>query len=129
MIAVRRLPLLLLVIALSCQTADLRTIDDRLYFGRSIPAGGFVSEAQWEEFVRTVITPRFPEGLTIFQTRGQWLDPRGAIVREDGYVVEVNHPRSAKTEAAIEEIAREYKRRFGQDAVLRISTPSEFRLY
>ncbi|HUJ13680.1 MAG TPA: DUF3574 domain-containing protein [Thermoanaerobaculia bacterium] len=124
----RRSALLLIVLALACQTANLQ-IDDRLYFGRNIPAGGVVSDAQWDDFVRTVITPRFPQGLTIFQTKGQWLDPRGNLVREDTYIVELNHPRSAATEAAIEAIAQEYKRRFGQDAVLRISSPAQLRLY
>ncbi|HJT17887.1 MAG TPA: DUF3574 domain-containing protein [Thermoanaerobaculia bacterium] len=120
--------LLLVVVVLSCQTANVN-IDDRLYFGRNIPAGGVVSDAQWENFVRTVITPRFPAGFSIFQDKGQWLDPRGNLVREDGFVVEVNHARSAASEKAIEEIATEYKRQFGQDAVLRVSSPAQLRFY
>jgi len=129
MVAMRRIALLLLVVVtLSCQTADLQ-VHDRLYFGRNIPAGGVVSDAQWDEFVRTVITPRFPDGFTVFQTKGQWRDPHGTIVREDGFVFEVHHPRSAETEAAIETIAREYKKQFGQDAVLRVTSPSRVRFY
>ena len=123
-----RAALLITLVALACQTANVQ-IDDRLYFGRNIPAGGVVTDAQWDDFVRTVITPRFPQGLTVFQGKGQWLDPRGALVREDTYVVEVNHPPSDATEAAIQAIALEYKRRFGQDAVLRISSNSQLRFY
>jgi hypothetical protein len=122
----RALPVIAFL-AFSC--ASNMQLDDRLFFGRNIPAGGVVSEAQWDEFVRTVITPRFPQGLTIYQDKGQWRDPRGEIVREDGYVVEVNHERSEATETAIQEIAQEYKRRFGQDAVLRITTLSKLRFY
>src|SRR5262245_20410541 len=36
-----------------------------LYFGRSIPGGGQVSDNEWEKFLADVVTPRFPDGFTI----------------------------------------------------------------
>ena len=102
---------------------------DRLYFGREIPAGGTVSEEQWTAFLGDVVTPRLPDGFTVWRAQGQWLDPRGTIVQESVFVLEVFHPGNADTEAAIHAIATEYKRRFGQDAVLRVSVPVQIRFY
>ena len=120
---------LLIALTLSaCQTAPA-ILSDRLFFGRNIPAGGTVSDAQWNEFLRTVVTPRFPKGLTIFQGNGQWLDPRGDVVREAVFVIEVFHDRSPDAEASIAAIAAEYKKRFGQDAVLRVTSGSVIRFY
>ena len=120
---------LLIALTLSaCQTAPA-ILSDRLFFGRNIPAGGTVSDAQWNEFLRAVVTPRFPKGLTIFQGNGQWLDPRGDVVREPVFVIEVFHDRSAAAEASIAAIAAAYKKRFGQDAVLRVTSGSVIRFY
>ena len=52
-------------------------VADRLFFGRAIPGGGLVSEAEWTAFLANVVTPRFPDGLTVCPTEGQWTDPRG----------------------------------------------------
>ena len=120
---------LLLAIALSACNTAAPFVADRLFFGRNIPAGGTVSDAQWEEFVRDAVTPRFPKGLTVWQGKGQWLDPRGNVVHEDVYVVEILHGPSAADEAAMAAMAAEYKKRFGQDAVLRVTSRSEMRFY
>lgn len=95
---------------------------DRLYFGRSIPSGGTVSEADWHTFLAEIVTPRFPEGLTLWHTEGQWRDPKGVIWKEDGFVLELTHPVGAAAEKWVHEIMREYIRRFKQEAVLRIQT-------
>lgn len=102
---------------------------DRLFFGQTIPGGGTVSAADWQQFVATVITPRFPQGLTIVQGNGQWLDSHGVIEHETMYIVEVEHEKSDAIDAAIAAIAAEYKKRFAQDAVLRITEPVTMRFY
>jgi len=104
-------------------------VADRLFFGRDIPAGGMVSDVDWAQFLATVITPKFPNGLTIFQANGQWLDPRGNLVREPVFVVEVFHEKSDAIDASIAAIAAEYKKRFGQDAVLRATSGSQIVFY
>ena len=42
-----------------------------LFFGRSLPDGGEVSDAAWLGFVDEEVTPRFPDGLTILDAVGQ----------------------------------------------------------
>ena len=104
-------------------------VADRLFFGRAIPAGGVVSDAELEKFVDEVVTPRFPEGLTIWQGRGQWRDSAGLVVREEMFAIEVFHGGSATEEEAVSAIALEYKRRFGQEAVLRSTAAARVRFY
>ena len=93
---------------------------DRLWFGKAIPSGGEVTDQQWREFIDEVVTPRFPDGLTLYRAQGQWSDPRGNLVREQVLVLEVVHRAGAAADSAIQAIADEYKRRFRQDAVLHV---------
>ena len=91
---------------------------DRLYMGRSIPGGGTVSDADWKRFVDEYVTPRFPDGLTVFSAQGQWREGDGTIIAESTFVLEFIHAGGAAAERAVREIAAEYKRRFRQMAVL-----------
>jgi hypothetical protein len=114
-----RLAPLVLALALSACAHDL-WISDRLFFGRSIPGGGVVSDAEWSAFVAEVVTPRFPDGLTIYAAKGQWREADRKIVGEDVAVIEILHPASDAAERAIGEIQRAYRERFRQEAVMRV---------
>jgi hypothetical protein len=102
-------------------------IADRLYFGRSIPGGGTVSEEAWSAFLAEAVTPRFPDGLTVLRGEGQWRDSLGVVVRETSFVLELYHPASAEVDAALDEIAAEYRRRFRQESVMRVRAPADVR--
>jgi hypothetical protein len=105
------------------------TVADRLFFGRSIPGGGTVSDEEWAAFLRDVVTPRFPKGLSVWRADGQWLDERGTIEHEQAMVVEVIHAASDSADASLRAIADEYKRRFRQEAVLRVTAPVHVEFY
>jgi Protein of unknown function (DUF3574) len=124
----RGLLALLFVITTSCATTGGMVVD-RLFFGTNIPSGGQVSDDDWKAFVKDVVTPRFKDGLTVLEGDGQWLDPRGDVVREHVHIVEVAHKPGAEVDDAIQAIANEYKKRFKQDAVLRVTEPVTMRLY
>lgn len=115
--------------ALSTEPAVRTMVADRLIFGRSIPDDGLVSEEQWEAFLEDVVTPRFPEGLTVWRAEGQWSDPQGTLVEEPVMVIEIVHPASARADSAMAAIAGEYRRRFRQDAVLRVTTDARVHLF
>ncbi len=54
-----------------------------LMFGRKIGDRIAVTETKWSRFVDREITPRFPDGLSVVDARGQWRDAmRKTIVRE-----------------------------------------------
>lgn len=119
----RRFVLAVLFALCACHSAA-PFVADRLFFGRNIPTGGTVSESQWVAFVRDVVTPRFPNGLTIFAAKGEW---RGGA--EDVYVVEIVHVPTPPDEEKIAQIAGEYKKRFAQETVLRVTSGARMRLY
>jgi hypothetical protein len=109
--------------------AGATMVADRLFLGRQVPGGGAVSDAEWTAFLAEVVTPRFPEGLTVWRAEGQWQDERGVTVREPVMVLEVLHPSSAGADAAIVQIAEEYRRRFRQEAVLRVTEEARVRVF
>jgi hypothetical protein len=104
------------------ETTTEKFIRTELYFGRNIPAGRTVSELDWQKFVDEVVTPRFPDGLTVLDADGQWRGKDGSTVREESKVIVLLYPRRQRkaVNAKIEEIRSEYKKRFAQEAVMRI---------
>ena len=55
-------------------------VRSELYFGVGEESGpsaraqtDVISEAQWRAFLDREVTPRFPDGLTVFDAYGQWL--------------------------------------------------------
>jgi hypothetical protein len=92
---------------------------DTLYFGGAYP-DGVVTSAQWKDFVDSVVTPRFPEGLTVVEAAGQYRTAAGIIQHEPSWVLQLVHAEDAATEAAIREIRTAYRTQFKQEAVLRV---------
>jgi hypothetical protein len=97
---------------------------DQLFCGLSIPGGGEVSEEQWRAFVRDEVTPRFPDGLTVWRAEGQWRGKDGTLVREPVVIIEIVHRPDLRTDEEIFAIARAYKERFRQEAVMRVTVPA-----
>jgi Protein of unknown function (DUF3574) len=119
------LSLLLLTACASMQPQVVEAVvADRLFCGLSIPGGGSVSDDEWNAFMGEVVTPRFPDGLTVWRAEGQWRGRDGAIVREPVMIIEVLHPYDAIFDRKMEEIADEYRARFRQEAVLRVTMPA-----
>src|SRR3954452_19724471 len=53
-----------------------------LYFGRNISGDGTVTEAEFCRFLSDVVTPRFPDGLSVLDVAGQFRNSKGKIARE-----------------------------------------------
>jgi Protein of unknown function (DUF3574) len=102
---------------LPCGPAETRYAA-QLLFGQAIGTQGEVSEADWQDFLATAVTPAFPEGLTVTDTQGQWRDAAtGALVRERGKIVTLLVEDAVAARPRLEAIADAYKQRFHQDAV------------
>lgn len=95
---------------------------DTLYFGTA-HASGAVTAVQWRAFVDAAVTPRFPDGLTSWTAVGQWRGASGVIEREAAHVLQLLHAGGDAQNAAIASVMRDYRERFAQEAVLRVSTP------
>lgn len=102
-----------------CDAGDRPMIRDALYFGRNRPDGGGVREQDWQVFLDSVVTPRFPDGLTVTSATGQWRGASGKVESEASSVVTLLHAGDTDARGKVAEIAQEYKRRFQQEAVLR----------
>ncbi len=64
------------------------------------------------------MTPRFPDGLTVYETTGQWRDPASRrITREKSRVLRVLVPADTPVQARVDAVAGAYKRQFAQKSV------------
>ena len=102
-----------------CRTGEQVVIHDSLYLGLDTPKG-VVTADEFADFLKNAVTPRFPQGLTVWQASGQWRSKDGAIVQEASRILNLVHLDDESTEAAVLEIAAAYKSRFQQEAVLRV---------
>ncbi len=102
-----------------CADGATPAIDDILYFGLQRP-GGRIGDDEWRAFLRDVVTPRFPDGLSTWPVAGQWRASDGGVVREDSMALAIVHRDDAASDASIRFVADDYKRRFAQEAVLRV---------
>lgn len=94
---------------------------DELYFGLSKQQGQ-ITETEWQDFLENVITPRFTAGLTVLDAKGQYLNAAGILIREPTKLVILIHANGPKEQQFIQEIITEYKKRFDQESVLRVTS-------
>lgn len=96
-------------------------VEYRLFFGRST-ADGMVADADWDAFLASEVTSRFPEGLTVLDAYGQWRSSSGELLREHSKVVLIVAPPGGAAKEHARSIADAYKSRFDQESVLLVVT-------
>ena len=100
----------------AAQGAPMLVFD--LFFGRSIHDQGEVSDRAWDEFLDQIVTPNLPNGYTVFDAAGAWLNPgTGHTVHEHTKVLLVALPDDAGSAAAIARIRHAYEVQFHQTLV------------
>jgi hypothetical protein len=104
--------------ALQCGTARKPMAVAELLFGRNIGGRLGVTEAKWARFVDREITPRFPDGLSVIDVKGQWRDPeRKIIVREPSKLVMIILAGKPDDDERLQAIVEAYKKGFKQQSV------------
>lgn len=97
----------------------------QLFFGLSVPHRGPVTAKEWNSFLQKTVTPRFPDGFTVYDAYGQSLNPAtGSVGREKTKVVLVAIVDTAAARAKIAEVADEYRGAFHQRSVGILTNPS-----
>ena len=91
-----------------------------LFMGLDTQSGEVVAGPAWTAFLEDSVTPRFPDGLTVFDARGQWRNSEGLVLKERSKVLVILVPPGENGMRLTGEIADEYKRRFNQESVLRV---------
>ncbi len=124
------LPGLALVILIATACADIGAtpcpegsdlwVEYQLFMGRSNESGEVVDDAAWDAFLADAVTPRFPDGLTVLDARGQWRDSEGTIHKERSKLLVILAPPGDDGPLLIDEISDEYKSRFDQQSVLQV---------
>jgi hypothetical protein len=108
-------------------------VRSELYFGVGSEDGSSarvqtdaISEERWRAFLDAEVTPRFPDGLTVFDAYGQWLF-RGAAQpnRLRTKVLVILHEDSPRRRADIEAIRLAWKQATGHQSVLWSRQPAE----
>ncbi len=89
-----------------------------LFMGLNVPHRGPVTPKEWDRFLRQVVTPRFPDGFTVYDSYGQWLNSNTkAIVREKSKTIAIAVSDDAEAQAHIAEVADAYRAQFHQLSV------------
>jgi hypothetical protein len=89
-----------------------------LFFGRSEPGGGVVTDRQWLQFEDQVVVPELPNGFTVLDASGAWLSPAGhATAHEPTKMLLVSLPEAPGALAPVQRIRDAYQARFRQQLV------------
>ncbi len=115
----------LLFTVLACLGCTPTNQLNRFYFGMNKPTGGAVTEQEFNQFLQQEISSRFPKGLTLFETKGQWQDANGTVERENSRVVEIVCDDTPENRDKVAAIAAKYKVLFTQEAVMVIKSRPE----
>lgn len=91
-----------------------------LYFGRTMP-GGEVRDADWQKFLDSEVSSRFPHGFTVIDAQGQW-QGQGSILRERTKKLVLIVTGTNEDRAKVAAIRIAYRTRFQQESVLMYET-------
>ncbi len=102
----------------ACRADQKSSAVVEMMFGRKIGDRIAVTNGAWARFVDREITPRFPDGLSVVDAAGQWMDTeKKRVVREPSKIVTIVLRDSEKGQTEIDAIAEAYKKRFKQQSV------------
>ena len=89
-----------------------------LFFGRTIPGRNDLTEKEWQDFRDNTITANLPNGYTVLDASGAWMNPiTHKTISESSRVVVVALPESPGILTAINRIRVRYQVRFDQQVV------------
>jgi Protein of unknown function (DUF3574) len=104
--------------------AGLAFARTELFFGTAKREGA-VTPDEFNKFLEEVVTPLFPDGLTVTKVDGQFKGEDGVTIKEDAYVLVLMYPADGlkASGANIDLIRRIYMRQHQQESVLRADDP------
>jgi len=94
------------------------TLVVQLFFGQSIKNRGPVTQKEWNAFLKRTVTPRFPDGFTVYDAYGQWRDSETHhVTREKSKVIVIATADTAPVRANITDVSDAYRKLFHQQSV------------
>ncbi|SQK77390.1 Protein of uncharacterised function (DUF3574) [Tatumella ptyseos] len=79
-----------------------------------------ITEKAWQAFIDHDVTPRFKDGLSVYNAKGQWLGDDGRLARENSKALMLIHSADKENDQKIEQLRQIYKQRFEQESVMRV---------
>lgn len=96
-----------------------------LTFGRAHRDGRQIDAAEWADYLAREVSARFPARLTVIDANAQWQHPTTRrMMGEKASIVEIVTTPSAETWERMLALREAYKKRFKQDSVGMVTTPS-----
>jgi hypothetical protein len=90
----------------------------QLFFGRDIPGRGPLTDAEWDDFVAHVVSAQFPDGFTVLDGSGQWLDQAtGRVIHEQSKVLLLIADPDSDLKTRIGTVTSAYRQQFHQNSV------------
>jgi hypothetical protein len=105
---------------------EVAAVQSALYFGLKSDDGSGVSEQEWSAFLAEIVTPRFPDGLTVLDAYGQSrliVAESDAVGSQPTKVLIVVRAPTPEAASLLAEIKNEYRRRFAKSRVFHTDTP------
>jgi Protein of unknown function (DUF3574) len=89
-----------------------------LFMGKAIPGRDDLTDKEWQTFLDTTVTANLPDGYTVFDANGGWMNRvTHKTVREGTKVLLVALPEAPDSLAAINRIRNAYQVKFRQQLV------------
>jgi hypothetical protein len=89
-----------------------------LFFGQAIPARSELTDKEWQAFLDDTITVNLPNGYTLFDANGAWMNPMThKTIREHTKVLIVALPNGPDSLTAVNRIRTAYQLKFHQQMV------------
>ena len=99
-------------------------VEAQLFFGQAVDGRGPVTKKEWSDFATGVIVKDFPDGFTVTDGEGAWLDPESKItIREDSKIVLIVAKPSRTMAAKLDHVMGAYKTQFHQHSVGLVTRP------
>jgi hypothetical protein len=96
----------------------------QLFFGQSDTDRRRIPQKKWHLFLKQTVTPLFPDGFTVYDAYGQWMNPRThSISREKTKVIVIATEDSPVVRTRIDELSNIYRDRFHQQSIGIITSP------
>ncbi len=90
----------------------------QMFFGRDIVGRAPLTDAEWSQFVGDTLARDFPDGFTVSDGDGQWLDPKTRrVAHERSKIVIIAAAPTTDLARRTAEVTNAYRTRFHQESV------------
>ncbi len=96
----------------------MKAIKTEIFFGEDEPGRGRVGTRAWRAFLAEVVTPLFPDGMTVLEAYGQMRHRSGRIEKQPSRVVVLVHAPGKAADRRVDEAVEAYRRRFENAQVM-----------